>query len=907
MSRLISFSRVSSVVAVLVVLLVSAGPAKAAVVGEDLPYQLREELEAVLQAHVQDIANEKNDAGDRFQRASYSKAFRKGDDGTYVVALVKDIAKGDTLTTERYSVTLTKDGGKWKIREEKLEDSYQRLFRPMTEDIKFHAFDGFAFDREGMKVDVGSGEMAVIHVKGEPRELILGGPDLKYSYEPPSDLDLHQKQILSVIETDDKVKSDLEFDPQWVDIACDAATCREFLDGAFHGLRDSSAAELGPKTEKAYRRFVDRVQKDRGDNPFADFRILPRDEQRTYTLAINRDGKDEFLWLHYDNEGPWEVVYGASGYGGIFGYMSQATRAKGIQPYDVELRDDPNALDFQLTGLTGEVEVAVQDPEQLDADITYTMEIKRDLRELPFYLNNVKGFGGQDTGGGKASISINSLQDADGNDLTWVRTGASSGIVLFPDTIRAGTAMTLRMAFQNRGSIVKVTPSYSYMDRGGWLPFVRFTDKIEKFDLTVRAPARYETLGIGTKVSDETEGDVEVTRWVAHSPVTFPTIIFGDYVDAKPSTRAEKADGTEIPVAIHVDKNGMQDWEIRTKQLAPLAEQAVNALNVYRTLYGMDYPYGKLDLVNDPLGFLYGQAPASIIYLGSGAFRGKGTLASLKTANSAYITHFTDTLVFHETAHQWWGSLVGNANQRNYWFIESLAEFSAAMCLEIVTSEGYKTPELTQKGHEAYLDHVAQWRREILQQNLLASVQNASALWSGGGFSTYQALVYAKGPYAFHILRATFGDEKMMAFLKRLAQELGGKEIVTRDIQKVAEESFGGTMEWFFDQWIRGVGIPEYSFNYTTRRTEDGKYLVQGKIRQHVVMGLKKTELDGIYFRGVVPITVTGSDKKEYQVKLLVEGPETPFGFKLPVEPKAIEFNKDGEILAHDILVNRPW
>ena len=42
-----------------------------------------------------------------------------------------------------------------------------------------------------------------------------------------------------------------------------------------------------------------------------------------------------------------------------------------------------------------------------------------------------------------------------------------------------------------------------------------------------------------------------------------------------------------------------------------------------------------------------------------------------------------------------------------------------------------------------------------------SSVQDASALWPGeGGFGAYQSAVYNKGPYAFHILRTTFGDEK---------------------------------------------------------------------------------------------------------------------------------------------------
>jgi len=114
-------------------------------------------------------------------------------------------------------------------------------------------------------------------------------------------------------------------------------------------------------------------------------------------------------------------------------------------------------------------------------------------------------------------------------------------------------------------------------------------------------------------------------------------------------------------------------------------------------------------------------------------------------------------------------------------------------------------------------------------------------------------------------------------------------------------------MEWFFDQWIRGVGVPEYSFNYSYRQTEDGNYLVEGNVLQHVVAGLKKKELDGVFYRGIVPVTVLGKDKLEYPARVLVEGADTPFAFNVPVEPLEITLNKYGEILAHPPLQNRSW
>jgi hypothetical protein len=39
----------------------------------------------------------------------------------------------------------------------------------------------------------------------------------------------------------------------------------------------------------------------------------------------------------------------------------------------------------------------------------------------------------------------------------------------------------------------------------------------------------------------------------------------------------------------------------------------------------------------------------------------------------------------------------------------------------------------------------------------------------------------------------------------------------------------------------------------------------------------------------------------------VVDGAETPFKVKLPEKPVAVYFNKDGEILAHDVVVNQSW
>ncbi len=750
-----------------------------------------------------------------------------------------------------------------------------------------------------MKIGGTNGWLAVDYLVGEVHQLVFSAPDLSYDYLPPVDLPFDQQMRFKILRREEP--EDFVFDAEVVVVDCDKLTCQEFLDKSFSGVEDSTLSAFDPELRKFLKESADDQKEARRDSAFSGFRRPLRPEQRQYSIRVKKNERDHWNALYFDNETAWEIVFASSGYGRLYGYDSKETRESGMSLYDLDMRPDGGASrDYDVKGLRGTVELALDGAELLKADVRFTMKTKRELREIPFRLGNLNRPGSARSRDRNPSISVDRLQFADGTDLMWARFGGSSGLIILPEAVPAGTELVIDMEFQNEGSIKRETSAYAYLDRSGWLPFVQFTDRIEEFELTVKAPARFKIIGVGRQVSSSTQSGVTTTTWSSDYPVTFPTVIFGDYFVDSPKIEALKSDGTEIPVTVHIDNDSFSSWGLRPRSARPIGEQAVNAINLFTEIFGVEYPYDKLDLINDSSG-LGAQAPASIIYVGSLTFRGEGTLAGLGN-DSRYITHFARTTVPHEVGHQWWGSRVANANQRNYWFVESLAEYSSALFTEAVGADGGKNPE---KGFQEYLAHVDIWRKLILESDLQASVEDAPVLWTNG---EYIPAVYSKGPYAFHILRMTFGDEKFFAFLKKLATELQGKNVITRDIQAVAEESFGGTMEWFFDQWIRGVGIPEYSFNYKYRKAEDNTYVIEGTIDQRVVLGSRKDELDGVFYRGVVPITVKGKDKQTYTKRLIVEAqPTTSFGFKVPVEPDIIVLNELGEILAHPVLENRSW
>jgi len=893
--------------------------------GEDpVNYMDREAIENLLNKKVDDLAAEKNKDGIGYKRGTYAKAFQKIDASSYLIAFHQDTVEAqaqdatDQIKTERYDLTVTKGtNGKWTLTKQDLKDSYVGLYRGSFGGEWVYTFKDLHFQKEGLKVSATDGWAYARRVLGHTEGFAIFADDLKFEYAPPSDTPetRHHATLLKKLGKDHP--DDVVFKPERAGISCDEKTCAEFMTSVFGGMQKVEAKDGGASADaaagaqgrmlKRLREAGDEERKYRKDSPFAGFGRMEDPDNRYWIFYFKRSGpKEHYASLRYDDVEPWQMSYSVSGYGPLFAYYSDDSRNKGIDPLLLEERGDMDARDYDLVGLKGTVNLALDEPLAYSGDLVYTLKIKRDLKDLPCFVFRAR-YGGEKEDEKNPKLIINSVQDGGGHELTWTRLGSIGALVVLPKAVHEGDVVTLHMNFVNNDAIYSLNPSFFGLSRDGWLPFVRTGDFIDDFDLTVRLPYKYQVLGVGKVESDVVKDDVRTARFTSPCPVTFPTIVFGNYIsDDAGKYKATKSDGTEIPVRVFVDKGslaGLTDDEgassgardIRAKSLKAIATQAAVALNLYRELFGVDYPFGKLDLVADPTDDFYGQSPASLIYLGFGLFRGEGAVAE---QGGSSTTKFNKDTVAHETGHQWWGGLITNANDRNYWFVESLAELSSAIYVERT------------QGKRQYLEKVAGWKQAFEQDTALNSVQDGYTTYAGDGFYPALANLYDKGPYAFHMFRSTFGDEKFFQFLKELAHTLAHKEIVTREIQDVMEKVVGGNMDWFFDQWIRGVGKPQYAIYWTKRKNEQGKWIVEGSIKQRVVMGSDLTELPGVYYRGVAPLTFVAfnGDEVKSAKPFLVQGPETKIPpLTLPFEPQQVYFNKDGEILAANLMINESW
>src|SRR5207245_5720004 len=75
------------------------------------------------------------------------------------------------------------------------------------------------------------------------------------------------------------------------------------------------------------------------------------------------------------------------------------------------------------------------------------------------------------------------------------------------------------------------------------------------------------------------------------------------------------------------------------------------------------------------------------------------------------------------------------------------------------------------------------------------------------------------------------------------------------------------SMDWFFDDWVRGTGIPHYRVEFTSHHDETG-YSVRGRLFQ---TGVPRS------FLASVPLYATGSSGRSFLGTVVAGGPETSF------------------------------
>jgi tetratricopeptide (TPR) repeat protein len=164
----------------------------------------------------------------------------------------------------------------------------------------------------------------------------------------------------------------------------------------------------------------------------------------------------------------------------------------------------------------------------------------------------------------------------------------------------------------------------------------------------------------------------------------------------------------------------------------------------------------------------------------------------------------------------------------------------------------------------------------------LVPITKFFTLESGGDF------LYAKGFYVYHMLRNIMGDDKFFGMLREFIKKYHLQPAGIDDLKRVAEEVYGKSLTWFFDQWVYGTGIPDYRLEYEIASTDAEECEITVSIDQSQAQ-----------FR--MPLEVVAlKDRSSETFQKFVEHKRSSFRFNLPYKPDKILLDPEFKVLRWD-------
>ena len=223
-------------------------------------------------------------------------------------------------------------------------------------------------------------------------------------------------------------------------------------------------------------------------------------------------------------------------------------------------------------------------------------------------------------------------------------------------------------------------------------------------------------------------------------------------------------------------------------------------------------------------------------------------------------------------ARQWWAARVSPAGPGDLWLAEGLARYSEALYIEESAGEEGLHRTLEDLTIAALVDESA------------APIANAERL---AAFSSeYYSVVRDKGAMVFHMLRLVMGDEPFFRLLAAYSERFGGRAATLDDFERLAEEIGGQPLDYFFAEWLRSTGVPQFEMQYVIYRTRQG-FRVGGQLKNQLEI-----------FRMPVPMRVETEGPPVTQV-VEVTGPVTDFSIESFGKPLSIEIDPDYNVLKY--------
>ena len=497
-------------------------------------------------------------------------------------------------------------------------------------------------------------------------------------------------------------------------------------------------------------------------------------------------------------------------------------------------QEDPAArATFEVSDY--KLRVNVQPPTDLSAEAEFTLTPQRSgQRTLILELSRYLKLSEVRVNGAPAEFIQN--EAITGSDLS--RRGDDLIGIVMPAPLEKGHPVKLQFKYSGPVMFDAGNDVIYVGARGTWYPNIGAT--FSNFDLTFECPSDWQVVGTGRLVSSTVGAGKRTTHFVTSKPIGRAGFNLGKFVAASATSGAIEihaygARTVEQSLAGAEARAGKKPDPARETQ--QIADQAANTIQFLSSELD-PFPYLNLEITQLP--GLLSQSWPGLIYLSSTAFLTPDERRAVGVRDPYLELLLSRLMLTHETAHQWWGDAVDWVSYRDEWIVEALANYSALVMLDKQHPGDMRTA-------------LTYYRGELLRETRNGIIADAGPVTLGHRLTSskfpdaYERVLYGRGTWLIHMLRtmlreASGGESDALFFsaLKNLLAAAPNHKISTLDLQRAFEQimpaslAYEGhkSLDWFFDSWINGNAIPQFTLEDVHMTPSAHKLKVTGTILQ---------------------------------------------------------------------------
>lgn len=214
-----------------------------------------------------------------------------------------------------------------------------------------------------------------------------------------------------------------------------------------------------------------------------------------------------------------------------------------------------------------------------------------------------------------------------------------------------------------------------------------------------------------------------------------------------------------------------------------------------------------LDLTPEMLSVFsqrFGQYPFIREKYGHAEFGWSGGMEHQTCSSMGY---WSDWIIAHELAHQWYGDAITCRDWNNIWLNEGFATYAEGLWIEAKQGD---------VAYRNFINNKMNVAKTAVGSIYLSDISSVNSIFN-------YARTYAKPSIVLHMLRGIVGDSTFFNILKTYTYHpsVAYGVAVTENFRQIAESVSGLDLGYFFNQWIYGENYPKYQVGWSINQIND--------------------------------------------------------------------------------------